>query len=112
LYRYPHGVCYDASPVNTPLPYREDPHGHRIELVYPVPGVSCPHCVAAIVKEVDGVAGIESVDVDRERKLVTVRGRALDVGAVRRAIDRAGYDVESEPTGAPRTRAESMGGGR
>jgi len=62
-------------------------------LRYRVPGVTCEHCRAAIVKEVDVVAGVESVVVDLEQKLVDVRGVDLDDVAIRAAIDEAGYDV-------------------
>jgi copper chaperone CopZ len=43
--------------------------------------------------EVSGVPGVSSVEVDLEAKLVTVRGTGLDDGAIRHAIDEAGYDV-------------------
>lgn len=62
-------------------------------LSYSVPGVSCEHCRAAITKEVGVVSGVESVEVDLEQKLVTVHGQGLDDGAVRAAIDEAGYDI-------------------
>jgi copper chaperone CopZ len=62
-------------------------------LTYSVPGVSCEHCRTAITTEVTGVAGVESVDVDLERKVVTVQGAGVDDAAVRDAIDEAGYDV-------------------
>jgi copper chaperone len=62
-------------------------------LTYSVPGMTCEHCRAAITREVGTVAGVQSVDVDLEQKLVTVRGRHVDDGAVRSAIDEAGYDV-------------------
>jgi copper chaperone len=65
------------------------------ERTYSVPGVSCDHCVAAVTEEVGQVAGVESVVVDLESKRVTVRGQAIDDGAVRAAIDEAGYDVAS-----------------
>lgn len=61
---------------------------------YNVPGVSCAHCRAAIEAEVTKLPGIESVDVDLDGKRVTVTGRGLDDGALRAAIDDAGYDVE------------------
>ena len=60
---------------------------------YSVPGVTCEHCRMAITKEVETVAGVQSVDVDLERKLVTVHGKGLSDAAVRAAIDDAGYDV-------------------
>ena len=62
-------------------------------LTLSVPGVTCEHCRTAITKEVGTVKGVESVDVDLEQKVVTVRGRDLDDAAVRAAIDEAGYDV-------------------
>jgi copper chaperone len=68
---------------------------HQSELSYSVPGVSCEHCVAAVTGEVEQVAGVESVVVDLESKRVTVKGRSIDDGAVRAAIDEAGYDIAS-----------------
>ncbi len=63
------------------------------ELTYTVPGMSCGHCEKAITEEVSGVAGVESVEVDLETKLVTIRGTALDDRALRDAIDEAGYEA-------------------
>lgn len=63
------------------------------QLTYSVPGVSCGHCRAAITDEVVKVAGVATVDVDLDAKRVTVAGAGIDDGAVRAAIDRAGYDV-------------------
>ncbi len=60
---------------------------------YEVPGVHCSHCEAAIMQEVGGVEGVETVVVDLEAKRVTVSGSALDDARVRAAIDEAGYDV-------------------
>ena len=60
---------------------------------YTVPGMSCGHCEAAVKQGVSSVAGVESVDVDLETKLVTVNGRDLDDTELRAAIDDAGYDV-------------------
>jgi copper chaperone len=65
------------------------------ELTYSVPGVNCEHCVGAVTDEVETIAGVESVVVDLESKRVTVRGDSIDDGAVRAAIDEAGYDVAS-----------------
>jgi copper chaperone len=60
---------------------------------YDVPDISCGHCVTAISTEVGQVLGVESVDVALEAKRVTVRGSALDDGALRAAIDEAGYEA-------------------
>ena len=64
------------------------------ELTYRVPGMSCGHCEQAVSTELQTVDGVDSVDVDLERKLVTVRGHDLDDQALRAAIDEAGYEVE------------------
>ena len=63
------------------------------QVTYAVPGMSCDHCRAAIASEVAQVPGVTSVDVDLDRKHVTVGGDHLDDLAVRAAIDEAGYDV-------------------
>jgi copper chaperone len=62
-------------------------------LTYSVPGISCAHCRTAIAGEVGDVAGVSAVDVDLERKVVTVTGAGVSDAAVRDAIDEAGYDV-------------------
>jgi copper chaperone len=62
-------------------------------MTYRVPTIHCDHCEAAIKQEVSGVEGVSQVEVDFDRKLVTVRGEMLDDAALRAAIDEAGYDV-------------------
>lgn len=62
-------------------------------LRYDVPGVSCEHCRAAITAEVGTVTGVSAVVVDLDAKQVTVTGEQLDDGAVRAAIDEAGFDI-------------------
>jgi copper chaperone len=63
------------------------------ELTYTVPAMHCGHCKAAVSEEVGAVAGVESVDVDLDTKLVVVRGGALDDAAIRAAIEEAGYEA-------------------
>jgi copper chaperone CopZ len=65
-------------------------------LTYTVPGMSCEHCRTSISEEVSAVPGVESVDIDLDTKLVSVRGRDVDNAAVRAAIDEAGYDIADE----------------
>ena len=62
---------------------------------YSVPGMHCGHCEAAVTRELEGVSGVEGIDVDLETKLVTVRGDNLDDAALIAAIDEAGYDAEA-----------------
>jgi copper chaperone CopZ len=60
---------------------------------YTVPGMHCGHCQAAVTEELEGVPGVESVEVDLDSKLVTVTGHPLDDTALRAAIREAGYEV-------------------
>jgi copper chaperone len=62
-------------------------------ITYDVPGVSCGHCDAAISAEVGALPGVETVEVDLERKLVVISGRELNDKAIRGAIYDAGYKV-------------------
>jgi copper chaperone len=63
------------------------------ELTYVVAGMSCSRCKVAVTAEVSRVAGVESVAVDLDSKIVRVRGSRVDDGAVRAAIDDAGYEA-------------------
>jgi copper chaperone CopZ len=62
-------------------------------LIYRVDGMSCEHCVVAVTGEVGDVAGVQSVAVDLDSKLVHVSGAGIDDSAVVAAIDEAGYDA-------------------
>ena len=64
-----------------------------MEAIYSVPGMSCAHCKSAVEQELRSVAGVASVDVDLDTKLVVVRGDALSDDALRAAIDEAGYEA-------------------
>jgi copper chaperone CopZ len=63
------------------------------ELTYTVSGMSCGHCKAAVEGEVGRVPGVAFVEADLDTKLVLVRGEGLDDGALRAAIDEAGYEA-------------------
>jgi copper chaperone len=61
------------------------------ELTYVVAEMSCDHCKASVTGELVKVPGVRAVGVDLETKVVRVRGTNLDDGAVRAAIEEAGY---------------------
>ena len=67
--------------------------GSMNETTYTVPGMHCAHCERAVGSELREVAGVESVDVDLDTKLVVVRGEALNDAALRAAIAEAGYEA-------------------
>lgn len=60
-----------------------------------VPDMSCANCEAAVSGAVSSVRGVERVVIDLDTRRVEVWGKAFDDGAVRAAIDDAGYDVAS-----------------
>ena len=92
--RYPPGVLSlnldkDFSQMAPPahLQTNSDP------ATYLVDGMTCAHCKVAVTDEVMKVAGVASVDVDLDTKLVRVRGTDVNETAVVVAIDEAGYDA-------------------
>jgi copper ion binding protein len=63
---------------------------------YQVSGMTCDHCVRSVTDEVGALPGVERVAVDLATGAVSVTSRvALDVDAVRAAVDEAGYDLVS-----------------
>jgi copper chaperone CopZ len=62
--------------------------------IYTVVGMTCGHCVNAVTEEVSAVPGVTAVDVDLDSGGLTVTGDAeADDGAVRAAVEEAGYQV-------------------
>jgi copper chaperone CopZ len=62
-------------------------------VTYRVPDIHCSHCETSIREEVSQVEGIETVAVDLDAKVVTVRGRELSDERLRAAIAEAGYEA-------------------
>ena len=59
-----------------------------------VTGMTCGHCVQSVTEEVSAVPGVEDVTVDLATGLLTVTSdQPLDDGAVRAAVEEAGYQV-------------------
>jgi copper chaperone CopZ len=62
---------------------------------YTVVGMTCGHCVNAVTEEVAQVPGVTDVDVDLASGALTVTGETpVDHGAVRAAVEEAGYALE------------------
>lgn len=66
------------------------------ETTYTVTGMTCDHCIGAVIAEVSNVRGVARVHVDLPTGQVrVVSSEPLDGGAVRAAIAEAGYEVMS-----------------
>lgn len=64
---------------------------------YKVVGMTCGHCVNSVTEEVSQVPGVTDVNVDLATGGLTVSTVAdVDDGAVRAAVEEAGYQV-AEP---------------
>lgn len=61
-----------------------------------VPGIHCDHCKNSIEGALGGVAGVSSADVSVPERTVTVEfdDQAVDLDAIRDAIEGQGFDVE------------------
>ena len=61
---------------------------------YRVEGMTCEHCVRAVREEVGELAGVTDVQVDLATGEVAVTSSVpLEEGAVRAAVDEAGYEL-------------------
>jgi copper chaperone len=72
------------------------PRGYNFamtELTYTVPAMHCGNCTAAVEREISQLDGVAGVVANLETKQVVVRGDNLDDGAIRAAIDEAGYEA-------------------
>lgn len=59
---------------------------------YTVNGMTCGHCVAAVTTELQQLPGVRDVNVELDDGAVTVDSdTALDIAAVRAAVEEAGY---------------------
>ena len=62
---------------------------------YLVEGMTCEHCVHAVKSSVSALAGVDSVEVSLEKKLVTVGfdPEKANLQSIRTAIEDQGYSV-------------------
>ncbi len=66
---------------------------------YAVNGMSCDHCVHAVTEELQNLDGVTSVEVslaaEGPSQVTVTSDAALDLAAVRAAVDEAGYELAS-----------------
>jgi copper chaperone len=62
---------------------------------YTVVGMSCSHCVSSVHEEVAEVHGVGDVDVDLGSGNLVVKGDGFSDGAVKTAVEAAGYELAS-----------------
>ncbi len=67
------------------------------QVVLRITGMTCGHCVAAVTKALQSVAGVESVEVSLERGQGLIKGQVEGAQLIK-AVEKEGY--EAEITGA------------
>ena len=61
---------------------------------YTVQGMTCAHCVSSVSAELGALPGVGNIEVELATGAVTVTSeQPLDPGAVRAALDEAGYQL-------------------
>ena len=63
-------------------------------LTYSVPNMSCEHCTMTITGALTALPSVQDVAVYLNAQRVTVTGENLDDQALRRALEKAGYETE------------------
>lgn len=78
----------DHAPTHSPSAHVEH---------YLVDGMTCSHCVASVTEELSALPGVESVKVKLNAggtsRVMVESSDALDIDAVRSAVDEAGYEL-------------------
>lgn len=59
-----------------------------------ITGMTCGHCVAAVTKALQSVAGVDSVEVNLETGQGLVKGHA-DAAQLIKAVEKEGYEAET-----------------
>ena len=61
-----------------------------------VTGLKCVHCEANVAKALEKVEGVEKAVADRknDRVLIRVSGESAEEGALRSAVEEAGFNFE------------------
>jgi copper chaperone len=60
-----------------------------------IEGMSCGHCVKHVNNALSEVEGVTNIEVNLEGKYALVEAAGVDNGALKFAIEDAGYDVVS-----------------
>lgn len=66
----------------------------KMETIIYVDGMMCTHCKARVESVCQAIAGVESAEVNLEKKYVALTGEA-DIAVVKKAITDAGYEVKN-----------------
>lgn len=63
------------------------------DLTINIEGMTCNHCKMSVTKALNGVTGVESVEVSVENKNAHVKGSQLNKDEIINAVKNAGYEA-------------------
>ncbi len=92
--------CPATMPVQQPAsdneePKENDPKEDRtMEKTMNIEGMSCNHCKMSVEKALSALGGVESAQVDLEKKIAVVKGSQLDDTAMTQAVTEIGFEVK------------------
>lgn len=61
------------------------------EIIINIEGMSCPHCKMALEKAIGQLEGVQSVEIDLEKKLAWIEAQDDMTDIIRKTISEAGY---------------------
>jgi copper chaperone CopZ len=61
------------------------------EITVKVTGMTCPHCEAAVKRNIEAMEGIINVEADRQNQNVIISGSNIDLEKVTEIINNLGY---------------------
>ena len=60
-----------------------------------IEGMSCGHCVSAVKRALEAVAGVKQADVDLANGRATVQHEGAPIEALIQAVDEEGYSAQA-----------------
>lgn len=88
------GAASDKTEENNAKIYSKQEENKKMEKVYRVEGMMCPHCEARVKKTIEALPGVESAVASHTEGTVTVVGCEFTDEAVISAIVEQGYEVK------------------
>jgi copper chaperone CopZ len=76
------------------LRYPEKDNKVMETIILEIKGMSCGHCVGSVERSLEGIDGVESVNVDLKAGEATVAGTNLAPESLIKAVNEEGYEAK------------------
>jgi copper chaperone CopZ len=61
-----------------------------------VRGMTCNHCKGAVEVQLRKIEGVDKVNADLDRQIVTISGDEIDLNQVRKMVEDIGYKYDGD----------------